>query len=83
MGLDIEILEATQGTTNQEGTQSTQAFIVKAWTDVQNVTVRNSVAWSDVATSFGASMEIFASVADVVFRDCVAIHSNSSGESHD
>jgi hypothetical protein len=55
------------------------SFVVKAWNDVRNLTVRNCVAWSDVATAFGVSAEIFASVSDTSFKDCTAIHSMASG----
>jgi hypothetical protein len=37
------------------------------------------VAWSDVATAFGVSLEVFASVSDTSFKDCTAIHSMASG----
>lgn len=56
------------------------AYIVKAWNNVSNVTVRDSISWADCATSFGASAEIFASVDNVHFVNCTAIHSLASGE---
>ena len=37
------------------------------------------MAWSDVATAFGVSLEVFASVSDTSFKDCTAIHSMASG----
>ena len=61
---------------NETGDDS---FVVKAWNDVRNLTVRDCVAWSDISTAFGVSLEIFASVSDLTFKDCTAIHSMASG----
>lgn len=55
------------------------SFVVKAWNDVRNLTVHRCVAWSDVGTAFGVSLEVFASVSDTRFQDCTAIHSTASG----
>ena len=61
------------------GVAGDDSFVVKAWNDVRNLTVRHCVAWSDVATAFGVSLEVFSSVSDTTFKDCTAIHSMASG----
>ncbi len=50
------------------------AFEIKTWISQQDVTFTNCVCWSDVGTCFGLAWENGASVSNVWFKDCTAIH---------
>lgn len=53
------------------------SFIVKAWSDVENVWFRNCTAWNSVSSSFGAIAELHETVNHVSFTDSTVIHSTN------
>lgn len=52
------------------------SFLIKAdQAPVSDVLFKNCVAWNDVATSFGIINETSHEVKNVIFRDCIVLHS--------
>ena len=50
------------------------AFEVKGWIPMTDVTFSNCVCWSDVGICFGLAWDVPASVSDVWFKNCTVIH---------
>jgi archaellum component FlaG (FlaF/FlaG flagellin family) len=55
---------------------SDDSFEIKAWriSDLENVTFRNCIAWSNVGCSFGLAAECYRDVKNVRYVDCTVIH---------
>ena len=50
------------------------AFEVKGWIPMTDVTFSNCVCWSDVGICFGLAWDVPASVSNVWFKNCTVIH---------